>query len=208
MRMMLAIASTGCSSANESSPTPAAPALRAELSVATASHVGGCGSWNGFGVCTRSGNLSMSLSQLMRSRSTRRPRTRPPLAIAGASGRRSARRRRSAPSASNGRCPTRPGRGSSRRRSRPSPPRAPGAGTRAASARRRSRGGCSPWRVPDPRARPLTTGTPSGRRGSGARRTTRSGTRAGRRGGSPRTPRRRSVAPPGAGRTGAAGPTV
>ena len=55
--MWSAIASTGCSSANDEQAEPvASPALTALVSVAAASQHGGCGSWNGFGVCMRSGN--------------------------------------------------------------------------------------------------------------------------------------------------------
>ena len=65
--MTLAITSTGWNSANDRSPSPYLPALRADFSVAAASHTGGWGSWKGFGVCIRSGKVIIGLSQLNRS---------------------------------------------------------------------------------------------------------------------------------------------
>ena len=113
--MCSAIFSTGCSSANDSRPSPSSPALTALFSVAAACQHGGCGSWNGLGVCIRSGNDEVLALPREPSRS---PTSRTTISIGlvpvvtrtvvG-----SARRRRSAPSASTARSPTRPGRGDS-----------------------------------------------------------------------------------------------
>ena len=67
--MWSAIFSTGWSRAKDRRPRPSSPALTALVSEAAACQQGGCGSWNGLGVCIRSGNTRFSLFQEKRSSS-------------------------------------------------------------------------------------------------------------------------------------------
>ena len=52
---------------NDSNPRPSDPAISHESVDVAAIHAGGCGSWNGLGVTTRSGNWNVGESQLKRS---------------------------------------------------------------------------------------------------------------------------------------------